>query len=256
VALVAVQSRGGRLLILSYVGMLGLYVGWYSEFYRRPENFAVTLFFATMFFAIFCRRSAGVGGSGREFAAAFFPAALTLINTGVLFSASVRDGPTRSTNWLWLWFALALAAVHIGLSRIVRRQEPADAEMLRLLHLALAVSLITIAIPIRLDGHWITVAGWWKRECCCGGGTGLAHAFLHYLAVVALGLAVVRLLLVDNFRVDTLLLNSRMATYILAMAVLGLLAWFSLRRAGDFDRQLAALAVLAVSALALVWIKP
>ena len=57
------------------------------------------------------------------------------------------------------WFALALAAVHIGLSRIVRRREPANAETMRLLHLALAVALITIAIPIRLDGHWITV-GW------------------------------------------------------------------------------------------------
>jgi uncharacterized membrane protein len=43
-----------------------------------------------------------------------------------------------------------------------------------------------------------------------------------------------------------------MATYILAMAVLALLAWFSLRRGGDFDRQLASVSVLAVSALALV----
>ncbi|HUE51877.1 MAG TPA: DUF2339 domain-containing protein, partial [Terriglobales bacterium] len=41
VALVAVKPWR-RLLILSYAGMLVLYVGWYSEFYRRPE-FAVTL---------------------------------------------------------------------------------------------------------------------------------------------------------------------------------------------------------------------
>ena len=51
VVLVAVKPWR-RLLILSYVGMLVLYVGWYSEFYRRPE-FAITLFFATIFFAIF-----------------------------------------------------------------------------------------------------------------------------------------------------------------------------------------------------------
>src|SRR5258708_12426249 len=51
VALVAVKPWR-RLLILSYLGMVGLYVGWYSAFYRRPE-FAVTLVFATVFFAIF-----------------------------------------------------------------------------------------------------------------------------------------------------------------------------------------------------------
>jgi uncharacterized membrane protein len=48
------------------------------------------------------------------------------------------------------------------------------------------------------------------------------------------------------------LLNSRMATYVLAMAVLALLAWFSLKRESDFDNQLAAVAVLAVNALTLV----
>jgi uncharacterized membrane protein len=150
------------------------------------------------------------------------------------------------------WFALALAAVHIGLSRIVRLRQPADAEMLRLLHLALAVALITIAIPIRLDGHWITVGWLVEAGVLLWVADRIGAGFLHYLAVVALALGVVRLLALDNFRVDTLLLNSRMATYILGMAVLALLAWFSLRRESDFDRQLASVAVLAVSALALV----
>jgi uncharacterized membrane protein len=248
VALVAVKPWR-RLLILSYVGMLGLYVGWYSEFYRRPE-FAVTLFFATTFFAIFAVAPL-VSRVPEGSSLLHLPAALTLINTGVYFLQAYAM-VDEIDKLAMAWFALALAAVHIGLSRIVRRQEPADAEMLRLLHLALAVSLITIAIPIRLDGHWITVGWLVEAGVLLWVADRIGARFLHYLAVVALGLGVVRLLLVDNFRVDTLLLNSRMATYILAMAVLALLAWFSLRRAGDFDRQLAAVAVLAVSALALV----
>jgi uncharacterized membrane protein len=248
VALVAVKPWR-RLLILSYVGMLGLYVGWYSEFYRRPE-FAVTLVFATVFFAIFAVAPL-VSRVPEGSSLLHLPAALTLINTGVYFLQAYAM-VDEIDKLAMAWFALALAAVHIGLSRIVRRQEPADAEMLRLLHLALAVSLITIAIPIRLDGHWITVGWLVEAGVLLWVADRIGARFLHYLAVVALGLAVVRLLLVDNFRVDTLLLNSRMATYILAMAVLALLAWFSLRRAGEFDRQLAAVAVLAVSALALV----
>lgn len=248
VALVAVKPWR-RLLVLSYVGMVGLYVGWYSEFYRRPE-FAITLVFATIFFAIFAVAPL-VSRVAEGSSLLHLPAALTLINTGVYFLQAYAM-VDEIDKLAMAWFALALAAVHIGLSRIVRRQEPADAETLRLLHLALAVSLITIAIPIRLDGHWITVGWLVEAGVLLWVADRIGARFLHYLAVVALGLGVVRLLLIDNFRVDTLLLNSRMATYILAVAVLALLAWFSLRRASDFDRQLAAVAVLAVSALALV----
>jgi len=238
-----------RLLILSYVGMLGLYIGWYWEFYRRPE-FTVTLFFVTIFFAIFTVAPL-VSRVPEGSSLLYLPAALTLINTGVYFFQAYAM-VDEIDKLAMAWFALALAAVHIGLSRIVGRQQPADAEMLRLLHLALAVALITIAIPIRLDGHWITVGWLVEAGVLLWVANRIGAGFLHYLAVVALGLGVVRLLLIDNFKVDTLLLNSRMATYILAMAVLALLAWFSLKRGSDFDHQLASVAVVAVSALALV----
>ena len=239
-----------RLLVLSYAGTLVLYCAWYAEYYRRYE-FATTFTFATIFFVVFA--IAPLVSKTPESAGPlpYLPAALTFINTGVYFLqayAMVEEIDKQAMAW----FALALAAVHIGLSRIIGRREPASAEMLRLLHLALAVALITIAIPIRLDGHWITV-GWlveagvllWVADRTKAG-------FLHYLAAGALALGVVRLLAFDDFTVDTVLLNSRMATYLLAMAVLALLAWFSVKRESDFDRQLAAVAVLAVSALALV----
>jgi uncharacterized membrane protein len=121
------------------------------------------------------------------------------------------------------------------------------------------VVLITIAIPIRLDGHWITMGWLVEAGVLLWGADRIGARFLHYLAAAALALGVVRLLAFDNFQVSTLLLNSRMATYLLAMVVLALLAWFSLKRFSlkreekfEFDRQLAAVAVLAVSALALV----
>ena len=121
-----------------------------------------------------------------------------------------------------------------------------------MLHLALAVALITIAIPIRLDGHWITVGWLVEAGVLLWVADRIGARFLHYLAAVALALGVVRLLAFDDFMVSTLLLNSRMATYLLAMAMLALLAWFSVKREGEFDRQLAAVAVLAVNVLALV----
>jgi len=244
-----------RLLVLSYAGTLVLYIGWYAEYYRRRE-FAPTFAFATIFFAIFAVAPLVSKSPEGAVSLPYLPGALTSINSCVYFLqayAMVQEIDKQAMAW----FALALAAVHIGLSRIISGREPAKAEGLRLLHLALAVTLITIAIPIRLDGHWITVGWLVEAGVLLWVADRIGARSLHYLAASALALGVARLLAFDNFQVSTVLLNSRMATYLLAMAVLALLAWFSvksfrLKREGEFDRQLAAVAVLAVNALALV----
>ena len=239
-----------RLLILSYVGTLILYVGWFAEYYRRPE-FSTTFVFATLFFAIFAIAPLVAKAPEEAGPLQYFPVALTFINTGVYFlQAYVMVEEIDKTAMAW--FALALAGVHIVLSRVIAGRKPVDAEVLRLLHLALAVALITIAIPIRLDGHWITVGWLVEAGVLLWVADRIAAHFLHYLATAALALGVVRLVVFDNFTVDTLLLNSRMATYLLAMAVLALLSWFSLKRGEAFDHQIAAVAVLALNALALI----
>ncbi|SPE45791.1 Membrane protein [Candidatus Sulfotelmatobacter sp. SbA7] len=239
-----------RLLVLSYAGTLVLYIAWYAEYYRRNE-FAATLAFATIFFAIFAAAPLVSKTPEGTVSLPYLAGLITFVNTGVYFLQAYAMFE-EIDKLSMAWFALALAAVQIGLSRIVRRQEPANAEALRLLHLALAVVLITIAIPIRLDGHWITMGWLVEAGVLLWVADRIGARFLHYLAAAALALGVARLLAFDNFQVSTLLLNSRMATYLLAMVVLALLAWFSLKREGEFDRQLAAVAVLGVSALALV----
>jgi len=239
-----------RLLVLSYAGTLVLYIAWYAEYYRRNE-FAATLAFATIFFAIFAVAPLVSKTPEGTVSLPYLAGLITFVNTGVYFLQAYAMFE-EIDKLSMAWFALALAAVQIGLSRIVRRQEPANAEALRLLHLALAVVLITIAIPIRLDGHWITMGWLVEAGVLLWVADRIGARFLHYLAAAALALGVARLLAFDNFQVSTLLLNSRMATYLLAMVVLALLAWFSLKREGEFDRQLAAVAVLGVSALALV----
>jgi uncharacterized membrane protein len=239
-----------RLLLLSYAGTLVLYVGWYAEYYRRYE-FAVTLAFATIFFGIFALApllAKSAEGTASSSGALF---ALTLINTVVYFLQAHGmiadiDKPAIAS------FTLALAAVQFGLSLIVSRQELPHGEPLRLLHQSLAVALITIAVPIRFDGHWITVGWLVEAGALLWIADRIGASLLHYLSTGALALGVLRLLFFDNFTADMVLFNSRMATYLLAIAVLALLAWVSVKRGGESDNQLAAVAVLAVNALALV----
>jgi uncharacterized membrane protein len=239
-----------RLLALSYFGTLLLYFGWYAEYYRRSE-FAVTFAFATIFFLIFlgaplvCRAAEG--------STHFWPLmwALTLINTAVYF-VETYSMVEEIDKTAMAWLALALAALHVMLGQILSRRPSEEAQSLRLLHLALAVCLTAIAIAIRFEGYWITV-GWLVEAAALLWVADRIHSrLLHSMATAAVALGVVHLLVVDDFPVHGLLLNARMATYALAMAVLATLAWFSLRRGTEVDRQIAGFAVVAVSALALI----
>ena len=240
-----------RLLLLSYAGTLLLYVGWYSSFYNRSQ-ISLTTAFATLFFAIFAAAPvvAQAGGDTRTSSSVLFVA---FVNAGAYFFeiyAMFSDVNKTETAW----FALALAAIYILLSRQGRsgRNASETAQSLHFLHLALAIGFITIAIPISLDGHWITI-GWFVEAGVLLWVAERIHSdFLNAFAVGALVLGVCRLLLIDNFYSNTLIFNARMATYAVAIAVLGIVAWYGRGRTDEMGRNVAAGAVIALNLLALI----
>jgi len=243
-----------RLLLLSYVATVGLYVGWYSSYYERSE-LTVTLGFATLFFAIFAiaplvAKQPGEAGTG---VFATLPMFLAFVNAGVYFLQAYAMFESVDKK-IMAWFALGLAAVYLYLSKLARDRypDPTNARSLQLLHLALAVGFITIAIPIRLDGHWITL-GWFVEAGVLLWVADRIHSdFLNAFAVVALALGVVRLLAIDNFDTSALIFNSRMLTHGVAIAVLALVAWFGAKRRDEPGRQAAALALVCLNVIALV----
>jgi uncharacterized membrane protein len=153
------------------------------------------------------------------------------------------------------WFALGLAAVYIWLSRLAseRFPDPDNARKLHFLHLAVAIGFITIAIPIRLDGHWITIGWLVEAGVLLWLGDRIKSSFMSGLAIAALALGVLRLLTkLDDFTVTTLVFNGRLGTFAVAIAVLGGTAWYGLRRADEVGRQGAAIAVVTLNVLALL----
>ncbi len=76
--------------------------------------------------------------------------------------------------------------------------------------------------------------------------------FLNVLALIALVLGVARLLLVDNFQTTQLIFNMRMATYAVAVAVLGGVAWYAAQRSDEPATTVARVAVVALNILALI----
>ena len=240
-----------RLLFLSYAGTLLLYVGWYSSFYSRSQ-ISLTTAFATLFFAIFAVAPVLAQSAGDAAASSSVLPFVAFVNAGVYFFeiyAMFSDVNKTETAW----FALALAAIYILLSRQGRSGRASEtARSLHFLHLALAIAFITIAIPISLDGHWITI-GWFVEAGVLLWVAERIHSdSLNAFAVGALVLGVFRLLLIDNFYSNTLIFNARMATYAVAIAVLGIVAWYGQVRTDEMGQNAAAAALIALNLLALI----
>jgi len=242
-----------RLLVMSYLGTLLLYVGWYSSFYTRSQ-LSPTLSFSTLFFAIFAVAPlVTLQPEGEAPLFASIPAILAFVNAVVYFlQAYAMFEEVDKTDMAW--FALALAAVYIFLSRQVqsRKITPAATQTLHLLHLAVALGFITAAIPIRLDAHWITIGWFVETGVLLWVADRIKSELLNVFALAALALGVARLLFLDNFYVTQLIFNLRMATYTVAVVVLAAVAWYAARRTDYLGRTVAAVAVVALNALALI----
>jgi uncharacterized membrane protein len=238
-----------RLLLLGFIGTLLLYVGWYAEFYNRSELQA-TLIFATIFFAIFA--IAPLLMLREEHAAGVMPLVLAFVNAATYFLQSYAMISEVSTTAM-AWFSLLLAAVYLLLNRLRPKDSDAAAEHnLRLMHLALAVGLVTVAIPIRLEAHWITIGWFVESALLLWIGGRIKSDLLNVFALTALALGVGRLLLFDNFESPRLIFNMRMAVYGVAIAVLAFVAYNASRRDDESAKTIGMLAVISMNALAII----
>jgi uncharacterized membrane protein len=113
------------------------------------------------------------------------------------------------------------------------------------------MGLITVAIPIRLEAHAITFGWLVESAALLWVGGRLKSDVLSWFALTALALGIARLLFWDSFDIDRLILNSRMAEYGVAVAVLGFAAYQYAKNSDERSRNIAAIAIVALNVLAL-----
>lgn len=249
-----------RLLIGSYLGTLILYVGWYLEYYSRPQ-LGLTLLFATLFFAafavapIFSLRSPAKTRRDLSVALVFVP----LLNAASYFGqvyAILRPVSRTATAWM----AVLLAGVYLALSRegMRRAQDEQGSRLLKLLYVALAVGFLTAAIPLKLETHWITLAWFVEAAALMWISYRVPIQLLRALAAGTLVLGIGRLLVFDNFHPAHLLLNARFATYLVAIAAVAWSAALALRaspqepQSAHNYRTAVGLAIILINVLALL----
>lgn len=236
-----------RICVVGFISTLLFYISWYNEFYTQAQ-LAPTLIFATVFFVVFAvspflilRRSSAVG----------IALALAIANGVTYFIQAYVMLRSVSADEM-AWFSLALSAVYLLFVRLrVRGPEPEAENSLRLVHLALAIGLITVAIPIRLEGHAITIGWLVEAAALLWAGDRLKSDVLSWFAILAITLGVFRLVFWDTFEPTQLMFNTRLASYAVAIAVLGFAAYECGRREDANWRTVAAVAAVVLNVLAL-----
>jgi uncharacterized membrane protein len=247
-----------RLLFGAFTGTTLIFLGWDFAYYTEAQ-FARTSFFVLSFFLIFAFAprlvrvkvddSADVHGWD-VLALVLLPVANAVV--GFLAFYGLLD--RVDTQGAGPWLAVAFAAFYLLLLRLpaggILRPAPAA---LASLHLAAVVVFLTIAIPLKTKGRWLTV-GWLAEGAALLWVAARAKSLL--LRVLALGclvLGLVALLVVNPDTATTPIFNERFGTYCVAIAVFALAAWIAnIARSAEAAQEAEAWQTIAVAASLLV----
>jgi uncharacterized membrane protein len=260
-----------RLLFVTFVGSQLFLMAWSFEYYSDAQALR-TAFFAGSFFLLFAlaprlaSRNAGLvslDANGLPTPSAWDALALIVLPilnavAGFIAFYSLLDRP--GATWAQPWLAVLFAAFYLLLLRIPQNEFFHESPtLLTSLHLAAAVVFLTIAIPLRAHGRWLTIG--WLAESAALLWVARRERFrlLQALAVGCLLLGLITLITVNPTAALTPLLNRRFATYIFAVAVCAFTAWIAAaaHKSGQLEmlvpwQNLAIAAALAVNLLILV----
>ncbi len=219
-----------RLLCGAFLGTVFFFAEWSLEYYAQSE-FGTTAFFLALFFLIFAwaprlvRLRAEDGGphAGWDHLALVV---VPLANAGLGFLGFYLMIANAGSAGAEPWVAVAFAAFYLLLLRFPARGAiHGSAEATSTLHLMIAVAFLTIAIPLKTHGRWLTIG--WLAE---GGAlvwlaARVKSALLRGLALVCTGLGLFALVAVNPPVSVTPIFNERFGTYLFAVAVCAFVAW-------------------------------
>jgi uncharacterized membrane protein len=143
---------------IAYYGTQILFWTWYDENYHHQKRGAV-LIFQTAIFLLFLLAHLARELLRRD-AATLEDALLLLVNPFVFFATAYHLLNPTHHDWMGA-FAIIMALLYAGIAKILlSRGVEARREILLLI--AVALTFVTIAIPIQLRSNWITIA--WAVE--------------------------------------------------------------------------------------------
>jgi uncharacterized membrane protein len=202
------------LLPLQFAATLFFFWGWYDEFYSEPE-LAVTILFATMFFVLFA--AIPVVRSWRQGELSELDIGIVVVNA-ISFPVALREMLWPGYRWTLTIAVLALAAAHVGAERFLPNDgRNAKTRVARILYGGLALTFATLAIPIRCDGKWISIAWVVEGAVLIWSGLRTKLPMMRWAGFLLFAIVAGRLSAI-SIPADAFILNARFATFIIAVA--------------------------------------
>jgi len=163
---------------------------------------------------------------------------LMIFNIGFFLGASL-DNLNQQDTWHGL-FVVSLALVYLTVSTALQKKRMGDS-LLSLTLLGIGLALVTIAIPIQLDGDWRNMA--WVAEgiVLIYAGIRAGNQWVHRSGLFVLAMASIVQLSSYNYsfhHIQAPLLNVNSASAILAIAGFYLAFYMFYKREGLADREI------------------
>lgn len=214
---------------VAFAGTLIYFWGWYGDFYYKSE-LVTTLLFATAFFILFAALPAIRSTRQGELSA--IDIAIVLTNA-FSYLIALRLMLWDQYRWGLTFAVLALAAAHLLAGRALPPKDSPSNRLARMLYAGLALTFATLAIPIRLEGKWITIAFAVEGLALVWSGLRGRSPALRAAGLVLFALVAIRLgiLVLTAQTTATFLLNQRFLTLVVCAACW--LAAFFLARSSD-----------------------
>lgn len=218
------QARGWRSLPLAFVFSLIYFWVWYDRFYE-PSELPATLGFAALFFVEFATlpalRALRTGSQYPEHIV------LALLNTA-WFVLALHNMLFANARWILTADVLVLAIVYLALARLSPVPD-AGRSLARVLYAGLALTLVTLAIPIQLAGAWITIGWAIEGAVLIWSSFSTNTRMLRMAGFVIFALVAIRLVAAP-IEGGHLLLNPRFETFALVIACFGAVVFMASRR--------------------------
>ncbi|CAN5563227.1 hypothetical protein BH10ACI4_BH10ACI4_14000 [soil metagenome] len=237
-----------RLLIGVFPATVSYFIGWYAKFYTA-DQFSLTSVFIVLFFAAFASvplgRALAVEPEKTEAKPALKPSRASVLTEILLPLANAAFGSLAFYSVLkdsghhgaLPWMVLVFAAIYLGLMRLPQSAAASA------VHLSSAIVFITIAVPLKLSGHWITVSWlvegavllWVSVRLASAGSVhdrspAAGHRVLRALGVGALSLGFAGVLygIYDYKFVNPAFFNHRYGTALVGIAAFAAAVWIAL----------------------------
>jgi len=156
ILVIAFKKYWKSLFYSSFIFSWLIFSSWFASKYNADEHFNLALLFISIFFVTFYTIFLAYKLLQKEkFNAGDIM--LLLSNSFIFFGFgyAILSNNTTGKELLGL-FTLFNAIIHFGVSTIIYRQNLADRNLFFLV-VGLVLVFITIAIPVQLDGNWVTL---------------------------------------------------------------------------------------------------